>query len=157
MATQNRTTPRVPKTTQLRHLMVIPTPSNPNPGAAVMDVAPEALKQQEAIMKFRKQLKKQLKAINRELKQHSALQPTGFQGSYPDNPNYLENQWAEDTLVAFEREHGEEGEHLQNLAGILVHFAKWCNANGLQWSEAQKLAANLYRVETEGQGQQFSA
>jgi hypothetical protein len=45
-------------------------------------------------------------------------------------PTYLENQWAEDTLVAFEREHGE-GEHIRNLAGILAHFAKWCDANGL--------------------------
>jgi hypothetical protein len=40
------------------------------------------------------------------------------------------------------REHGE-GEHLQNLAGILVHFAKWCDANGLQLAEALKLAATL--------------
>jgi hypothetical protein len=80
-----------------------------------------------------------------------------FIAMYPDNPSYLENQWAEDTLVAFEREHGEEGEHLQNLAGILVHFAKWCDANGLQLSEALKLAAPLYSAETEGQGQQFSA
>ena len=75
---------------------------------------------------------------------------------YPDNPNYLKNQWAEDTLVSFEREgHSEEGEHLKDLAGILCHFARWCDANGLQLSKALKLAAALYCAETEGQGQQF--
>jgi hypothetical protein len=77
--------------------------------------------------------------------------------SFDDNPIYLENQWAEDTLVAFEREHGEEGEHLQNLAGILVHFAKLCDANGLQLSEAWQIAAARYTEETDGRGRQFSA
>ena len=37
------------------------------------------------------------------------MQTQQFIAIYPDNPAYLENQWAEDTLVAFEREHGEEG------------------------------------------------
>ena len=81
-------------------------------------------------MKFKKQLKRQLRAIDRELRRAYPEQPTGgFQASYLDNPDYLENQWAEDTLVAFEREgHGE------GLACILAHFAKWCDANGLQLS-----------------------
>ncbi len=72
------------------------------------------------------------------------MQTQQFIAIYPDNPAYLENQWAEDTLVAFEREHGEEGESLQNLASILCHFARWCDANGLQLTEALKLAATLY-------------
>jgi hypothetical protein len=72
------------------------------------------------------------------------------------NPTYLEHQWAEDTYKAFEQEHGE-GEFIQNLAGILCHFARWCDANGLQLSEARQIAARLYREETEGQGRQFSA
>jgi hypothetical protein len=74
---------------------------------------------------------------------------------YRDNPAYLENQWAEDTLVGFEREHGEEGEHVQNLAGILCHFARWCDASGLQLSEALKIAATRYSEETDWQGRQF--
>jgi hypothetical protein len=65
-----------------------------------------------------------------------------FIAMYPDNLNYLKNQWAEDTLVAFGREHGGGG-HLQNLAAILVDLAKWCDANGLQLSEALNLAAML--------------
>jgi hypothetical protein len=88
-------------------------------------------------MKFKKQ---QLRAIDRELRRPPlALQPTGFQASYPDNPHYLENQWAEDALVAFENEgHGE------GLAGMLDHLAKWCDANGLP-SETLRKSAALYR------------
>lgn len=44
-----------------------------------------------------------------------------------------------------------------SLASILCHFARWCDATGLQLSEALKLAATLYSEETEGQGQQLSA
>jgi hypothetical protein len=80
----------------------------------------------------------------------------GFRASYWDNPNYAENQWAEDTLVAFEREHGEEGEHFLNLASMLCHFARWCDANGLQLSEALHIAAAQYDYETEGEGLQFT-
>lgn len=74
-----------------------------------------------------------------------------------DNPTYLENQWAEDTLVGFEREHGEEGEDVQNLAGTLCHLARWCDANGFQLAEVLKIAATRYSEETEGKGRQLSA
>jgi hypothetical protein len=80
----------------------------------------------------------------------------GIRASYWDNPNYLENQWAEDTLVAFEREHGEEGEYFLNLASMLSHLARWCDANGLRLSDALQIAAAEYDAETEGKGQQFS-
>ena len=86
------------------------------------------------------------------------MQTQQFIAIYPDNPAYLENQWAEDTLVAFEREgYGEEGESLQNLASMLCHFARWCDANGLQLAEALKIAATLFSEETEGQRRQLSA
>jgi hypothetical protein len=81
----------------------------------------------------------------------------GFRASYWDNPDYVENQWAEDTLLAFEQEHGEEGEHFLNLAAILSHFARWCDANGLQLSEALQIAATDYDYKTEGKGLQFNA
>lgn len=75
---------------------------------------------------------------------------------FDDNPIYLENQWAEDTLVAFGREgYGEDWEHFQNLGSILCHFARWCDTNDLQLSEALKIAATLYKEETRGQGRQF--
>ena len=44
-------------------------------------------------------------------------------------------------MVTFEQEHGEEGETLQNVAGMLVHVERWCDANGLKFSEAQRIAA----------------
>jgi hypothetical protein len=70
-----------------------------------------------------------------------------------DNPLYLENQWAQDTIDAFEQEHGQKEEALPS---ILCHFAKWCDVNGLQLSEMLKEAAALYSEESEGEGRQFA-
>jgi hypothetical protein len=77
--------------------------------------------------------------------------------SAPDNMNDLRAQWADDALVSFEREHGDDGEHLQNFADLLCNFGHWCDRNSLQLSEALKLAAMTYSSDTEGQGGQFSA
>ena len=37
----------------------------------------------------------------------------------PDGMNDSRAEWAEEAMVAFEREHGEEGEHIQNLADLM--------------------------------------
>jgi hypothetical protein len=74
---------------------------------------------------------------------------------YPGSISYLENQWSEDTYKSFEKEHGDEGEEPQNLGSMLLHLARWCDANGVQLSEAWKIAATRYRRD-EGRGRQFS-
>jgi hypothetical protein len=73
--------------------------------------------------------------------------------SEPDYDPRVER--AEEIFAAYEREHGEEGEHVRNLAEMLCDFALWCDRNGLQLSEALKIAAKSYSAETEGQGHQF--
>jgi len=42
-----------------------------------------------------------------------------------------------------------------DLTSILCHFARWCDANGLQLSEALNLAATRYSEEIKGKGRQF--
>ena len=56
--------------------------------------------------------------------------------------------WAEEIMVAFEGEHGEEGEHVQNLVQVLSYLHCWCDCNGFQWEEALKLAAARYSEES---------
>lgn len=50
---------------------------------------------------------------------------------------------AEEIMVAFEREHGEAGEHVQNLAQLLSYLRCWCDANGFQWDEAMNLSRSV--------------
>jgi hypothetical protein len=74
-----------------------------------------------------------------------------------DKTNFRRAQWAEDALSTFERQHGEEGEHLQNLADLLSAFCHWCDYNGLRLAEALEMAGTKYSDETDGQGLQFAA
>jgi len=70
--------------------------------------------------------------------------------------NDLRAQWADDALVSFEREHGDQDKFVQNLVNLLCYIGHWCDRNGLQLAKVWKMAAKRYSEETEGQGRQFS-
>jgi hypothetical protein len=74
-----------------------------------------------------------------------------------DNTNFRRAQWADDALSAFERQHSEEGERLQNLADLLSAFGHWCVYNGFRLAEALEMAGTKYSGETNRQGLQFGA
>jgi hypothetical protein len=57
--------------------------------------------------------------------------------SEPDYDPRVER--AEEIFAAYEREHGEEGEHLQNLVEMLRDFNVWCDRNGYKLVDVVKL------------------
>lgn len=83
--------------------------------------------------------------------------PVGTVPPDPDNMNDLRAQWADDALVSFERDRGDQEKFVQNLANLLCYIGHWCDRNGLQLAKVWKMAAKRYSDETEGQGRQFSA
>ena len=82
----------------------------------------------------------------------------GLRVPYFDNPHLNDPRVAraEEIYISYEREHGEEGAPVRNLAELLCDFALLCDCNDHQLADALKIAAKLYSEETE-RGRQFSA
>ncbi|MCU1223614.1 MAG: hypothetical protein JWQ42_1707 [Edaphobacter sp.] len=74
----------------------------------------------------------------------------------PDNLNDLRAQQADDTLVSFARQRGEDDDiNLETLSDLLRRMGHWCDRNGFQLADAVRMAATSYSAETEGRGRQF--
>jgi hypothetical protein len=58
----------------------------------------------------------------------------------------MDNKWAEDIYRSFEQEHGEEEMVLENMANMLLRFERWCDYNGLKFSEVQRRAKALKQM-----------
>jgi hypothetical protein len=65
--------------------------------------------------------------------------------SIATDDNAVRVERAEELFAAFEREHGEEGSHYQNVSELISYFMHWCDSNGFAWPGVLRTAATMHR------------